>query len=130
MKNSTLLTVTSVISILLLTAHVSWEIAHGMEQGGLNHVIPTVVVGIWLCVAVQFSEHLAGRIFLLLGSILAVGVAVIHWKGGRVGAEGSKTAGAFWFIWGLYLIGVNGVFSFILSVRALLSRRQSPQTEG
>ena len=48
--------------------------------------------------------------------------------GAGVGVK--RSAGAFFFIWTLYTLGVTGTFGVILSARALWSRRalQPPVT--
>lgn len=38
-----------------------------------------------------------------------------------------RSAGAFFFVWTIYALGVIGIFGFILSVRALRGVRQSPR---
>ena len=44
MKPNTMLTITSLLSIVLVTFHLSDEIARGMERGGLNMLIAIVVL--------------------------------------------------------------------------------------
>ena len=48
MTRDILLTITSLFSILLMTFHISDEIARGMEHGGLNMVIPVLIMAGWL----------------------------------------------------------------------------------
>ena len=71
MKDNVMLTVASLLSILLMTFHLTDDIVRGMESGG------------------NFA----------------------------------KSSGAFFFIWTLIALGVTALFSVILSVRGLWSRR-------
>lgn len=59
-------------------------------------------------------------IILLVGSLLAVVLPVIHMMGAGVGVK--RSAGAFFFVWTLYALGVTGTFGAILSLRALWGR--------
>jgi hypothetical protein len=69
-------------------------------------------------------------VIVLLGSVVALGMPVIHMTGAGVGVK--RSAGAFFFIWTLYALGVTGAFGVILSTRALWSARavQSPADAG
>jgi hypothetical protein len=60
-----------------------------------------------------------GLVIVLLGSVLAMGMPIIHMSGAGVGVKTS--AGAFLFIWTLYALGVSGAFGVILSARAIRS---------
>jgi hypothetical protein len=46
---------------------------------------------------------------------------VIHMTGAGVGVK--RSAGAFFFVWTLYALGVTGTFGVILSARALRRAR-------
>ena len=58
---------------------------------------------------------------MLLGSLLSFGVPILHMKGKGVGiASGiANSSGGFRFVWMLIALGVIGLFSVILSARAL-----------
>jgi hypothetical protein len=45
-----------------------------------------------------------------------------------VGVGVKRSAGAFFFVWTLYALGVNGTFGVVLSARALWRRRVFPAT--
>ncbi|HUK89139.1 MAG TPA: hypothetical protein VLZ81_01980, partial [Blastocatellia bacterium] len=64
------------------------------------------------------AERRSGYVIVLLGSLLASAVPVIHMKGAGVG-EIAKSSGGFFFVWTLIALGVTGIFSVILSVRGL-----------
>jgi hypothetical protein len=67
-------------------------------------------------------------VVLLLGSLLAAAMPVLHLRGAGVGGAFARTGGAFFFVWTLYALGVGGTFGVILSLRASASRR-SPAPE-
>ncbi|MGI9069090.1 MAG: hypothetical protein ACR2HX_22140 [Pyrinomonadaceae bacterium] len=78
---------------------------------------------VWLYGALVLAERRSGYVIMLLGSLLAFAVPVLHMKGKGVGvASGiAKSSGGFRFVWMLIALGVTGLFSAILSARGLWS---------
>lgn len=122
-KQNVLLVVTSLISIVLLSLHISEDIILGFAPGGLTNLIGIAVLVVYLCAALLWSDRRLGLVILMLGSIIAAGMPVIHMMGAGVGVK--RSAGAFFFVWTLYALGVTGTFGFVLSVRELGRRRIS-----
>jgi hypothetical protein len=121
MKPRVLLTVTSLISILLLSLHISEDIVLGFSGGGLENLAGIAILVVYLCGTLLLSDRRTGLVIILLGSLVAAAMPVLHMSGAGVGVK--RSAGAFFFIWTLYALGVTGTFGVILSVRALLSAR-------
>ena len=121
MKPNVLLVVTSLLSILLMTFHIAEDIVLGFSGGGLTNLIGIGILVVYLCAALLWSDHRWGLVILLLGSLLAVVIPVIHMTGAGVGVK--RSAGAFFFVWTLYALGVTGSFGILLSARALWTAR-------
>jgi hypothetical protein len=124
MKHSVMLTITSLLSVLLFTFHLTDDIVRGVEPGGLSNLVGgTLIMFVWLYGALVLAERRSGYIIILLGALLAFGVPVLHMKGKGVGvASGiAKSSGGFRFVWTLIALGVTGLFSAILSARGLWS---------
>ena len=121
MKPSVMLTVTSLLSILLLSLHIAEDIVLGFSGGGLENLVGIAILVVYLCGTLLLSGRRSGLVIALLGSLLAAGVPVIHMTGAGLGVK--RSAGAFFFIWTLYALGVIGTFGVILSARALRSAR-------
>jgi len=124
MKQSSMLTITSLLSILLFTFHLTDDIVLGMEPGGLNNLIGgSIIMVVWLYGALVLTERRSGYVIMLIGSVLSFAVPVLHMKGKGVGvASGiANSSGGYRFIWMLIALGVLGLFSFILSARGLWS---------
>jgi hypothetical protein len=124
MKESVMLTITSLLTFLLLTFHLAGDIVYGWEPGGVSNLIGIVVIsGIWLSGALLLSGRRSGYIIILLGSVLGLFVPYVHMSGKGVGAASrlAGTSGHFFFVWTLLAIGVLSFFSVILSVRGLWS---------
>jgi hypothetical protein len=127
MKRSVLLSITSLLSILFLTLHLTDDIVRGMEPGGLSNLIGGVLISvIWLYGTLVLAERRSGYIIIILGSLLGLGVPVIHMRGKGVGvASGiANSSGGFRFVWMLIALGVTALFSVILSARGLWSLRR------
>jgi hypothetical protein len=121
MKPSVMLAVTSLISILLLSLHIAEDIVLGFSGGGLENLVGIAILVVYLCGTLLLSDRRTGLVIILLGSLIAAAIPVIHMTGAGVGVK--RSAGAFFFVWTLYALGVTGTFGVILSVRALRSAR-------
>jgi hypothetical protein len=121
MKHNVMLTIASLLSILFSTFHLTDDIIRGMEKGGASNLVAVPILVAWLYGTLVLAERRSGYIIILLGSLLASGMPVIHMMGAGVGAAIAKSSGAFFFVWTLLALGVTGLFSVILSVRGLWS---------
>ena len=126
MKESVMLTVASMLSILFGTLHLADDIARGMSPGGLGNLIAVVICVVWLYGTLVLAERRSGLIIILIASLLLMGVPVIHLRGVGIGF-GTNRSGGLFFAWTLLAMGVTALFSVILSVRLLwsLPRRRS-----
>jgi len=119
MKPNVLLVVTSLLSILLMSLHIAEDIVLGFSGGCLSNLIAIAILVVYLCGALLWSERRSGLTILLIGSLLAVVIPVIHMTGAGIGVR--RSAGAYFFVWTLYALGITGTFGILLSVRALSS---------
>jgi hypothetical protein len=122
MKDNVVLTITSLLSILLFTLHLSEDIVRGMEPGGLKNVTGVLMLVIWLYGTLVLAERRSGYIIMLLGAILGSGVPVLHMLGsGLVGGRIANSSGKLFWVWTLIALQVVAIFSLILSARGLWS---------
>jgi hypothetical protein len=123
-KLNTILTVTSLLTILLMTFHVTDDIVHGMEPGGLSDFVLLVpVLVVFLYGTLVLAERRSGYVIIIVESLLGVVMPVLHMKGNGVG-EIARTSGGFFFVFTLLALGVTSVFSLVLSVRGLWGLRR------
>ena len=87
MKPNGMLTVASLLSILFLTFHLSDDIVRGMEKGGLSNLIAVPILVVWLYGTLVLAGRRSGYVIILLGSLLGLGIPIIHMKGAGVGAQ-------------------------------------------
>ena len=122
MKRSVLLTITSLLSILLMTFHLSDDIRRGFDSGGVRNITGVLMMVVWLYGTLVLAERRSGYLIILLGSILGSGVPVIHMIGkGLVGGRVANSSGMFFWVWTLLTLQVTAIFSLILSARGLWS---------
>ena len=124
MKHSVLLTIMSLLIILLLTFHISDEVARGMEHGGLNMVIPLLILSVWLYGALALSGRRSGYIIMLLIAIFGTGIPILHMSGiGLVGGRiATDSSGSFFWVWQNMVMCVISAFSLILALRSLWNK--------
>jgi hypothetical protein len=134
MKQNLLLTITSLLTILLMTLHLTSDTIHarvGTPEAGGSTLVAVPVLVLLLYGTLVLGERRSGYIIMLVGSIIGLGMPVIHviGAGGIFHGQIAKSSPAFLFVWTLHALGVTGMFSLILSVRALWSLRRSQPSQ-
>jgi hypothetical protein len=116
---------TSLLSILLMTFHLTDDIVRGIEPGGIKNLTGVLILVVWLYGTLVLAERRSGYVIMLLGSILGSGVPVLHMTGsGLVGGRIANSSGVFFWVWTLLALGVTAIFSAILSAHGLWSLRR------
>ena len=124
MKQNVLLVIASLLSILLMTFHLTDDIVRGMEPGTLFDLIPVPILAVWLFGTLALTERSWGYIIVLLGSLVGLVVPIVHMKGTGVGGAIANSTGGYFFIWTLYALSVTSLFSVILAARGLWEHRR------
>ena len=120
MKRSVMLTITSLLSILFMTFHLSDDIVRKFEPGGFRNISGVLILVVWLFGTVVLAGRRSGYIIILLGSILGTIVPMAHMRGaGLVGGRIANSSGMFFFVWTLITLQVTAIFSLVLSVLGL-----------
>ena len=122
MKEGTILVVTSLLSILLLTLHITDDIVRGISKAEPSN-IALIVLALLLYGTLILGERRLGYVAMLLVGLFAAAMPVIHMRGAHY-AEIAKSAGGFFFVWTLWALGGLGGVTFILSSRGLWSMRR------
>jgi len=124
MRPNVLLIGASLLSILLCTFHLTDDIVHGWEPGTLSNLYALPIFFVWLYGTLLLQERRSGRIIMLLGSLVSLGIPAIHMSGRGIGTASrvANTSGHHFFVWTLITLGVSGLFSLVLSVRALFGK--------
>ena len=124
MEHKVTLTITSVLSILLTTLHLTSDALRaraGTPEAGGSTLVAVPVLVVWLYGTLFLPERRSGRIIMLIGAILAMVMPVVHVTGAAGVFQGvlAKGSGDFVFVWTLHALGATGMFSLLLSVRGL-----------
>jgi len=122
MKNNDKLTIASLLSILLLTLHVTDDIVRGISKAEPSNIALAVLV-VLLYGTLVLSEGRLGHVIMLLVGLFAAGMPVIHMRGVHY-PEIARSPGGFFFVWTLWALGALGGFTFILSVQGLWGLRR------
>ncbi|HXZ81734.1 MAG TPA: hypothetical protein VEG30_17535 [Terriglobales bacterium] len=138
MKRKLMLTSTSLLSILLMTFHLTQDTLHASyaragtaEARGTALIVGVPILVGWLWGTLLLAERRSGHIIMLVGSAIALAMPVIHvilgWgRGSIVRSDFARTGWAFFFVWTLFALGMTGLFSLILAVRGLRSAQWVP----
>ena len=122
MKENVMLTIASLLSILLLTLHITNDIVRGISKAEPSNIALAVLVGL-LYGTLVLGEQRSGHVIMLLVGLFAVAMPVMHMRGEHYG-EIARSTGGFFFVWTLWALGGLGGFTFILSARGLWSLRR------
>jgi hypothetical protein len=125
MKDRVTLTITSLLSIVLFSLHWADEMARGLEPGTLSSSGGFLILAVWLSATLVFADRGWGLIVVLLGSILASAVPILHMQGkGLVLGRYANTGAMLFWVWTNVALGASGMVSLVLSVRCLWKRRR------
>ncbi len=132
MKTNHLLVIASLLSILLMTLHLTSDTVHaraGTPEAGGSTLVAVPVLAVLLYGTLLLRERWSGLVIMLVGSILTMGMPVIHVMapGGIFHGAIARSNPAFLFVWTFHAMGLLGIFSFVLSVQELWGLRRSKQ---
>jgi hypothetical protein len=128
-RENLMLVIASLLSILFMTLHLTSDAIRariGTLEAGGSTLIGVPVLAVWLYGTLMLAERRSGHIIMLVGSLVAMGMPVMHvmFAAGVFQGQLARVAPAFLFVWTLHLLGLTGIFSFILAVRGLWSLRR------
>jgi hypothetical protein len=118
MRQNLKLTIVSLLNALLLSVHFIQDVMHGVEppKSILNMA---VILLVWVCVTVLLAGRTAGYVLLLIGSLLAAAMPVIHTM------NVTTLKWEFSFYWTLLALGVLGLFGAVLAALGLWRQLRS-----
>ena len=129
MKHNLILTITSLLTILFMTLHLTSDTIHapvGTPEAGGSTLVAVPILVVWLYGTLVLAERRSGYIIMLVGSLIGLSMPIFHvmGAGGVFHGQIARSSPAFLFVWTLHVLGVTGMFSLILSVRGLWSLRR------
>ncbi len=127
MKHNVMLTIASLLSILFMSFHHADDVVRGMAPGGFSTLMAVFFLLVWLYGTLVLAGRRSGYVIILVLSLLASGIPVVHMRGSGLVVGAAKSGGdfgEFFFVWTLIALGVTALFSVILSARGLWSLRR------
>jgi hypothetical protein len=126
MNHNLLLTVTSLLSVVLMTLHLSDDIARGISPPGADNIGAVAILLVWSFGTLVVGNRIGGIIIMLLGALFTMAMPVIHMTG-RGYPQIASSSGGLFFISTLLSLGTTGGLAFILSAGELWGRWRSRQ---
>jgi hypothetical protein len=111
----------SLLSILLLTLHITDDIVRGISKAEPSNTALVVLV-VFLYGTLLLAGRRSGYVVMLLVGLFAAGMPVLHMRGVHY-ADIARSPGGFFFVWTLWALGGLGGLTFVLSARGLWSLR-------
>ena len=127
MQRNITLVITSLLSILLLTIHVTDDIVRGISKAESSNTALVVLV-VLLYGPLVLAERRSGHIIMLLVGLLAAAMPVLHMRGAHY-PEIARSPGGFFFVWTLWALGGLGGFTFVSAALGLWRLRRSARAE-
>jgi hypothetical protein len=127
MKPNIILTVNSLLSILLLSIHVTDDIVHGFDfWTSTTPLFGVLILAVLLYGTLMLAERWSGLIIILIGGLGSAAMPFIHRGAGHV----ARLSGGFLFIWTLFALGATGGLTIILVARAMWRRIRKLKIEN
>ena len=123
MREETILVAASLLSLLLLTLHITDDIVRGISQAEPSKTALVVFV-IFLYGTLILSGKVSGHVITSIIGLFAAAMPVIHMSGARY-PEIARSEGGFFFVWKLWMLGGLGGLTLVLSARGLWRLQRS-----
>jgi hypothetical protein len=121
-NNNGMLKITALLSLLLLTLHVTDDIVRGISKAESSNTALVVLV-VLLYGTLVLAERRSGHVIMFVIGLFAAAMPVLHMRGTHY-PEIAASPGGFFFVWTLWALGALGGVTMILSVRGLWSLRR------
>jgi hypothetical protein len=126
MKHTAVLVATSLLSILLLTLHITDDIVRGISKAEPSNTA-LIVLAVFLYGTLVLAERRSGHVVMLLIGLFAAAMPVMHMRGAHYG-DIARSAGGFFFVWTLWALGGLGGVTLMLAARGLWRLRRGQPT--
>ena len=124
--NTTTLTVTALLTVLLSSFHLADDVVRGFEPGGTSNYIGILILIVFLYATLMLPGRRWAHLIVLIGSIGGAGVPYLHMSGsGLLGPRIANSSGVFFWVWTLLALGVTASVSAVLSALGLWRLQRS-----
>lgn len=126
MNGNNLLKITSLLSLLLLTLHVTDDITRGISPAESSNIALIVLV-ILLYGALMVDGRRWAHVVTFLVGLLTAAMPVMH-MGGKHYPDIAASPGGYYFVWVLWACGALGGVTMILAAQGLWRLRGAGAT--
>ena len=135
MNNTVTLTITSMLSVLLGSFHLSDDIVKGIEPGGVSNFNGVLILAVQLLATLMLAQRRWAHVIVMVMSMGTAAVPYLHMTGpGLVGGRITNAGGKFFWVWTLMALGVTASVSVVLAARGLWAlqrdRRRAVESAG
>jgi hypothetical protein len=124
MTPNKLLPVMSLLSVVVMSLHITDDIVRGISPAAPDNVGAVVIFVVWLFGTLILAERRWGYAIQFLGGLFAAAMPVLHMTSPRYPAI-AESSGGFFFVWSLIVVGVTGIFAMFLSARLFWGARSA-----
>ena len=117
-RHGRLLTVISLISIVVMSLHITDDIVRGISPAAPDNVGASVIFLVWLFGILVLAGRRSGYVIQILGGMFAAAMPVLHMTGKSYPAI-AASSGGFFFVWSLIVVGATGALAVLLAANAL-----------
>ena len=122
MNNTLTLTITSVLTVLFGSFHLSDDVFRGIEPGGTSNYTGVMILAVQLFATLMLAERRWAHAVVLVMSLGGAAVPYLHMTGsGLVGPRVTQSGAVFFWIWTLMALGTTASVSVVLAARGLWS---------
>ena len=114
MRQNITLTITSLLTLVLFSLHLTQDVLH--DKAGLDlqgTIICLAIMLVLLYGTIELAGRRLGYVIMMLGGLASAGMPFLH------GLGPSATRWGFLFVWTMLAMGATGLFVAILSLRGL-----------
>jgi len=122
MKPNAVLIATSLLSLVLLTLHITDDIVRGISNAEPANTALVVLV-LFLYGTLVLGQRRSGHVIMLLVGVFAAAMPVLHMRGVHY-TEIARSDGGFFFVWTLWALGGLGGLTVVLSAQGLWNLRR------
>jgi hypothetical protein len=129
MRESVQLTVASLVSIVLMTFHLTDDAFHTREGVYLPGAVAILLV--WLYGTLVLAGRRSGYVVMLIGGLFGAVAPYLHVirTGGLLIRDSIASVGSYFFVWTLLALSTSSAFAFALAVRGLWRLRRRPDSD-
>src|SRR5690349_19692093 len=118
MKPNLSLRISSLVTIVLMTLHITDDIKRGISKAGAENIGAVAIFTVWLVGVMLLAEKRLGQAIMLLGGLFALAMPIMHFRGANYPDRVASVNG-FFFAWVLVVVGTLGAFVAILAIQEL-----------